>query len=526
MVDPRATTHERLGHQRLDHVGGAHPNLISTFATSPGLSDISCTSAANCYTVGNAFGRTLVERWDGASWTVVGSQSPHGADSSELDAVSCVGPTDCSAVGDAFTPPGSDGLGGSRTRWPSTSTARAGRSFPNPPTPRSAGWPMSPAATSPSCVAVGDSAVVQRWDGTSWSMMPFGTKTSQSDLVQVSCPSPTSCFAVGNYSTSSASKSLIEHWNGRSWSIMTSPAPPSGAFDTRLNGVSCVSSTNCFAVGAYSTAAAENTLAEHWNGKLWSIVASPNPTGADVSDLIGVSCLDAKNCTAVGIALGRNAAQALVERWNGTRWSLVPTPNPTGAFLIELIGVSCPAAANCTAVGAYDSISGRSLTVAPLVEHWNGRRWSIVANPPTSGAVHASLAAVSCPSTTNCTAVGSQGSTKDFTTKSFVEHWNGKSWSIVPSADPKGAIQVSLSDVSCRSTSSCYAAGGYSTPSAGKTLVEHWNGKAWSIVASANPAHSAVAVLNSVSCPSPTRCIAVGSFDSRNGFFTLTEHGR
>jgi hypothetical protein len=503
----------------------ARPNLISNFGTSPGLGDVSCTSETNCFAVGNAFGRTLVEQWDGASWTIVGSQSPHGAASSELNAVSCAGPTDCSAVGDSFTPPGSGGLGGSQDavaeHFDGTSWTIAAQPVDSPFTVLAD--VSCPASTS--CVAVGDSALAERWNGTSWSMMAFGAKTSQSDLVQVSCPSPTSCFAVGSYGTSSTSKSLIEHWNGRSWAITASSAP-SGASDTRLNGVSCVSSTNCFAVGAYSTDTAEKSLIEHWNGKTWSIVASPSPGGAEVTDLIGVSCPGAKNCTAVGIALGRKAGETLVEHWNGKRWSVVTTPNPQGALLIELIGVSCPSPADCTAVGAYDAITGRSLSVTPLVEHWNGKSWSIVANPPTSGAVFASLTAVSCPSTTNCTAVGSQESTAGFSTKSLVEHWNGKSWSIVASANPKGATQVSLSDVACRSTSSCYAVGRYSTPSAGKTLVEHWNGAAWTIVASANPAHATNAILASVSCPSPTRCIAVGSFDANNGFFTLTEHGR
>ena len=306
---------------------------------------------------------------------------------------------------------------------------------------------------------------------------------------------------------------------------MASPASPSGAFETRLNGVSCVSSTNCFAVGAYSTDLAEKALTEHWNGKHWSIVASPNPPGAEVADLIGVACPASNNCTAVGITLGRKAASTLVERWNGKRWSIVATPNPKGALLVELIGVSCPGPADCTAVGAYDAITGRSLRVTPLVEHWNGKTWSIVANPPTPSAAFANLTAVSCPTTTNCTAVGSQESSTDFTTKSFAEHWNGKSWSVVPPATPKGSTQAGLSDISCRSTSSCYAVGSSSTASAGKTLVEHWDGTTWSIAASANPAGTTNATLTGVSCPSPTGCIAVGSFDAHNGFFTLTEHG-
>ena len=72
-------------------------------------------------------------------------------------------------------------------------------------------------------------------------------------------------------------KTLVERWNGTSWSIVTSPNP-SGATFAVLSGVSCPSTTSCYAVGE---SALDKTLVEHWNGTSWSIVASPNPSGAD-----------------------------------------------------------------------------------------------------------------------------------------------------------------------------------------------------------------------------------------------------
>jgi hypothetical protein len=96
--------------------------------------------------------------------------------------------------------------------------------------------------------------------------------------------------------------------------------------------VSCASATDCSAVGTYATPKGRftyptETLAEHWNGTKWSIVASPSP-GANVSELAGVSCWSARHCFAVGAASASNQT-TLTERWDGTKWAVVASPNPT-----------------------------------------------------------------------------------------------------------------------------------------------------------------------------------------------------
>jgi len=44
--------------------------------------------------------------------------------------------------------------------------------------------------------------------------------------------------------------------------------------------------------------------------------------------LSSVSCPAASNCMAVGDFLGLGNGMALAEPWNGTRWSIVTTPQP------------------------------------------------------------------------------------------------------------------------------------------------------------------------------------------------------
>ena len=94
------------------------------------------------------------------------------------------------------------------------------------------------------------------------------------------------------------------------------------------------------------------TLAESWNGTRWSLVRSPN-VGREGNRLVGVSCVSANACMAVGFTQG-GPGGTLAESWNGSRWSVVHTPSPgnTGS---DLGGVSCVAADACTAVGAFST---------------------------------------------------------------------------------------------------------------------------------------------------------------------------
>jgi hypothetical protein len=103
---------------------------------------------------------------------------------------------------------------------------------------------------------------------------------------------------------------------------------------------------------------AEKILVERWNGRAWKLQA--NPAAAKVSGLLtGVSCPSASNCTAVGNGEPPHGRQhVLVEHWNGRRWGLQFMPVAKGQADPELIGVTCAAAENCTAVGFYIAYPG------------------------------------------------------------------------------------------------------------------------------------------------------------------------
>ena len=101
-----------------------------------------------------------------------------------------------------------------------------------------------------------------------------------------------------------------------------------------------------------------------------------------------MSCWSAINCTVVGYS-ENSGVQALAENWNGISWSIQPQPNPP-AEDSTLFGVSCPTATDCTAVGEFESSS------ETLSEQWNGNSWAVQSTPNPLGATRSQLIGTSC----------------------------------------------------------------------------------------------------------------------------------
>jgi len=305
----------------------------------------------------------------------------------------------------------------------------------------------------------------EQWNGSAWSIVtiPSTGVSETNNLTSVSCTSASACMAVGSLLGVTYNQTLIEQWNGATWSIVTSPNT-SATHGNDLNGVSCISASNCTAVGTYDNGTAEQTLIEQWNGATWSIVTSPN-TSATLSNILeGVSCISASNCTAVGIANSGTFDQTLVEQWNGIGWSIVTSANTSSSENNDLRAVSCTSASACTAVGTYYNGTS-SLTLA---EQWNGSTWSVSTSPNVTGAQNDFLVGLSCSSGSDCIAVGNSDT---LPYQVLMEQWDGTTWSIV-STPAVGAVDNELLGVSCTSATACAAVGDYFPGAYLQTLVE------------------------------------------------------
>jgi hypothetical protein len=490
----------------------------------PGTSDnvlagVSCLSATSCIAVGSQTAsnqQTLVESWDGTAWSVVPSPSRPGT--SGLDGISCVSASSCTAVGSSTA----TAKAVSKTLIETWN----GSTWSIVPSPNnSSGQPnylssvSCPTATF--CVAGGSQAQV--WDGSTWSIVYSLGGYSGAGLSGVSCPSASSCLVAGWSRDSNKIPHTVAYvWDGTAWAA--APAPQHQVLEDTLSGVTCQSASFCTAVGFHTSGPFSHeltqTLAESWNGSTWSVVPSPShfQNGAENYSALGaVSCLSASSCTAVGNweadAADNDAEQSLVESWDGSAWSLVTSPDK-GTFTDgnDLTGVSCVSASFCTAVGFYFP-NGLNNEAKTLVETWNGTKWSVVPSPVDG--VESSLASVSCVSASSCTAVGSFVASEGDGPGPLAESWNGSTWSIVLDSPNVG----SLSGVSCVSASSCTAVGSSGTNRS--TLIESWDGTTWSVVTSPNSG-SGDNELDSVSCVSATSCTAVGSSSAEDNLIATS----
>jgi hypothetical protein len=119
------------------------------------------------------------------------------------------------------------------------------------------------------------------------------------------------------------------------------------------------------------------TLVEHWNGTLWSVVPSPN-VGLNNNSLFSVTTVSANDVWAVGISTSNsNNDQTLIQHWDGTQWSVVPSPN-VGSQTNDLFEVAAASANDIWTVGRYINNENVSLT---LIQHWDGSKWSVVPSP-------------------------------------------------------------------------------------------------------------------------------------------------
>lgn len=352
--------------------------VASSRFLGPGLSSVSCRSVRFCEAVGerpatrHAPRTVRALRWNGSSWSEDRIPSPSRTAVGSLVGVSCPSTRFCVAVGATF---------GARI-LPVVEVFRSGRwslrPFEGRSGPSEAELYSVSCTSSTACIAVGSAyigdtsfAVAARWDGrSSWSQqtIPEPAGVAGSELTSVSCTSPSACTAVGDALRANGNpQTLAERWDGQLWSIQRTPTP----FDyAELEGVSCPSAATCVAVGQVWRRDNSNAaVAERWNGTAWIVERLPS-LGGDDGGLYDVACASTRTCTAVGWSL--SSPGLVAERWNRARWSLQTTadlPEPS-----EFDGVSCATAHACAAVGT--ALDGSAIT-----EAWNGHRWSDVTRP-------------------------------------------------------------------------------------------------------------------------------------------------
>src|SRR5215470_17359444 len=295
-------------------------------------------------------------------------------------------------------------------------------------------------------------------------------------FIAVDARTSTDAWVVGTYQNpvdDAGGTILAEHWNGTAWSA--APTPDIFRTDEILDAVSDAAANDVWAVGTKQAPGAAHTdpLTAHWDGTRWSIVPTPDVRGGSKSGLFGVA------------NLGSGTARTLIEHWDGSAWHIIPVPDPVvpaGMTLASsmLSAISARSANDIWAAGSFSAAKGTQSNSFTLTMHWNGSAWKIVPspNPGTPSAINGvrqTLSGVVEISPTDAWAVGN---TFDTVSGSFAAdkpiamHWNGTAWSLTTVPNQGGGGQ--LAAVTASSPTSVWAAG-----SADGTSVLHWNGTSW-----------------------------------------------
>jgi hypothetical protein len=350
------------------------PDLLVANAFT--IQSLSAVSTSDVWAVGQSVlgntqtGQALAEHWDGTAWSIVPVK--HAGDSvmdwdrsEDLTSVDAISADDAWAVG--FYP--------------------ANR----------------PVGDVPS--TVNDLTLVEHWNGTAWSTVAAPDATKSDNLNSVSGDSSDDVWAVGGATytlaygagssagTLSYDAPLVEHWNGSSWTIV--PAPTigldphnpaalakvasglAGGADENpaaadLTSVHAISPDDVWAVGIRSfteptqaTYTGDQTFTEHWDGAKWSVVAAPDVAVPETStaaedDLQAVSGSNG-DVWAVGRA---QPVGTLVLHWNGTVWSILPSPQTGENGVLEAVADLGP-----------DDV----WAAGDEIDHWNGRSWTQIA---------------------------------------------------------------------------------------------------------------------------------------------------
>ena len=252
--------------------------------------------------------------WDGGSWTVIDTPSPSSR-FAVLEAVVAIAPNDVWAVGARQT---------------------SGQTIRNLP-------------------------LVEHWDGKAWTLAKAPKAKSDSTfLLGVSATSATDVWAVGVR----GAQTLTEHFDGMRWRVVKSPNPaPRANF---LNDVVALSPSDVWAAGGVflnGEGTSERTLATHWNGKRWSVVPTPNQ-GSLNNQFLGITALGPKAVWAVGLFVNEPAHdnQTLTERWDGSAWTIVPSPSP-GVEDAVLLGAAAAPDGSVWAVGGFEAPPEQTLVL-------------------------------------------------------------------------------------------------------------------------------------------------------------------
>jgi hypothetical protein len=255
-----------------------------------------------------------------------------------------------------------------------------------------------------------------------------------------------------------------------------------------LQGVVDISPTLAWAAGNVTDGPHPGQVIERWNGTKWSLFAAPKFGKKDRASVFAMTASSPNDVWAIGslVNLATGRVSPLFEHWDGKAWTAT-TGESNNEFLF---GASADAANDAWAVGFNGS---DSITTSAM--HWDGTSWRRVATPNVGEGTN-KLNAVLALAPNDAWAVGFStpvAPPKPAATLTLIEHFDGTSWAAVPSPNvgPNSESQSNrLLGLTANSANDIWAFGSYFAADGSghqMTLLLHWDGNSWKVASSPNP---------------------------------------
>ena len=340
-----------------------------------------------------------------------------------------------------------------------------------------------------------------------------GLASSGAGLTQVVCPSSTTCAAIGTTGTGTGNGVVLGATVGASdsWSSDTLPAGTLAP-----SSLTCPSTTACAAIAATSPSGAATVL----SGPAVGTWTAPTLSNVTLLSLSALSCPSTTACLATGLGTIGAGTPGPIAIYNsaGTLGGAVTwSPANLPGTVTGLNSLTCPSAAKCLLVGT-GTASG--LTGAIVIYGAPGQATLAAEVPTVSSAAASSLSAVTCPTSSQCLAIGANGTTPVLFSGAIAGATTADTWT--SASVPVATAGLTLTGLACSTATTCVV-GATDTAAAQPQghLFTTTNGTSWTDVATA--AVQAAFYLSGVACgtgSTSSPCTAVGA--GPNGAVALT----
>jgi hypothetical protein len=358
-------------------------------------------------------------------------------------------------------------------------------------------------------------------------------------LNAIACPSLGSCVVTGTYRAKHEDghfETLIETLSGGTWSVQQLPEPPAphSGSDAQISALSCPTITSCVAVGQYypSGGGSHIGLNASLTDGVWQSAPAPQAAGQTFSELAAVSCSSPSFC----MGFGQTDTGGDVEVLDGSAgWATVALPLPANAYVRGDTGytsatpwsLSCPADGTCVVVGSYTvETTDDTLATEGLIDRLSGGAWSSLEAPtPPEFAKDAdsTVLHVSCPTVSWCEAgpIGGFTNSDGKFVDAFDRFSNG-AWTVDlapgPTDVPNPSVGFDYGLLTCLAPGACRTFNTDSAPYAGELAAGRWSVSLLPLPDDAGSAADAQSA--TLACVTVTTCVMNYAYRNNNGVWS------